>query len=105
MMHLEKGSQPEMKFFVQNLTTMTDSLKHFRQLIQKNFIAWTKPARSSLVAGAVSDLPKSKPEFIAENALLRKQLIILNRQVKKPSFTFLDRFLLVVLVSKLKNWN
>jgi hypothetical protein len=35
-------------------------------------------ARSSLVAGAVSDLTKSKTELMAENALLRKQLIILN---------------------------
>ena len=41
---------------------------------------------------------------MAENALLRQQLIILNRQVKKPSFTPLDRFFLVVLASRLANW-
>ena len=86
-----------MKFLVQ---TLTARLKHIGHLIQKRFIAWTKPAKSSLVAGAVSDLPKSKAELMAENALLRQQLIILNRKVKKPSFTPLDRFFLVVLASR-----
>src|SRR4051794_10972551 len=41
---------------------------------------------------------------MAENALLRKQLIILNRQVKKPSFTALAHLFLVVLVSSLADW-
>src|SRR3954465_1911446 len=89
-----------MKFFVQ---TLRARLTHLGHLIQKSFIAWTKPAGSSLVAGAASDLTKSKVELMAENALLRKQLIILNRHVKKPSFTPFDRFLLVMLVSKLAN--
>ncbi len=93
-----------MKFLIQTLTYMTDSLTYMGQIIQESFVAWTKPARSSLVAGAVSDITKSKTELMAENALLRKQLIILNRQVKKSSFTTLDRFFLVVLASKLKNW-
>ena len=87
-----------MKFLIQ---TLTNGLAPFGHLIQNRFITWTKPAGSSLVAGVVSDLAKSKTELIAENTLLRKQLIILNRQVKKPSFTPLDRFLLVLLVSKI----
>ena len=90
-----------MKFLV---LTLTARLKHIGHHIQKSFIAWTKPAKSSLVAGAISDLTKSKAALMAENALLRKQLIILNRQVKKPSFTPLDRFFLVVLASSLANW-
>jgi hypothetical protein len=90
-----------MKFFVR---TLTRCCSRFCTIIQKTFIAWPKPASSSLVAGAASDLIKSKAELMAENALLRKQLIILNRQVKKPSLTPLDRFFLVVLVSKLKPW-
>src|SRR5215207_5057975 len=77
-----------MNFFVR---TLTQCCNHVGSSIQKVFIAWTKPAKSSLVAGAVSDLAKSKAELMAENALLRKQLIILNRQVKKPTFTSLDR--------------
>lgn len=90
-----------MKFLVQ---TFTARLKHIGHHIQKSFIVWTKPVKSYLVAGAVSDLTKSKAELMAENALLRKQLIILNRQVKKPYFTPLDRFFLVLLVSKIANW-
>ncbi len=41
---------------------------------------------------------------MTENALLRQQLIVLNRQLKKPSFTALDRFFLVILASSLVNW-
>ena len=74
-----------MKYLVQ---TLTARLNHIGRLIQKRFIAWTKLAKSSLVAGAVSDLPKSKAELMAENALLRKQLIILNRQVKTLPYPF-----------------
>jgi hypothetical protein len=45
--------------------------------------------------GMVTDLARSKPELVAENALLRQQLMILSRQVKRPAFTKADRFLLV----------
>src|SRR5215210_4504541 len=90
-----------MNFFVR---TLTHCCNRICSKIQKEFIGWTKPAKVSLISGAASDLTKSKAELMAENSLLRQQLIILNRQVKKPSFSPLDRFLLVVLVSKLKNW-
>ncbi len=101
---MEKGSQLKMNFFVQTVRPMTNRLNLLGQIIQKCFLVWTKPARSSLVGGVVVDISKSKVELITENALLRKQLIILNRQVKKPSFTPIDRFFLMVLASKLKNW-
>jgi putative transposase len=39
-----------------------------------------------------------------ENALLRQQLIVLKRQVKRPKFTWRDRALFVLLVSKLRTW-
>ena len=41
---------------------------------------------------------------MAENALLRQQLIVLQRQVKQPTFTPVDRGLLVVLASRLPHW-
>ena len=90
-----------MKFIIQ---TLTHRLAHFGQIVQNYFVALTKPARTSLIGGAVGDASKSKAELMAENALLRKQLIILNRQLKKPAFTPLDRFLLVVLTSIIQNW-
>ena len=46
----------------------------------------------------------TKPELIAEHALLRQQLIVLDRQVKHPTFTPFDRGLLVVLASRLPHW-
>jgi putative transposase len=55
-----------------------------------------------VVGGAVSDALKSKPELIAENALLRQQLIILKRQVKQVKLKGHERLLLVLLASKVR---
>ncbi len=59
----------------------------------RTFRRLTLPAKRSILAGALSDLPRTKPELIAENVLLRHQLAILQRQVKKPQLTRQDRFL------------
>jgi putative transposase len=69
---------------------------------EERFKRWTKPA--TLLEEAVADLLRTKPELIAENALLRQQLIVLERQVKHPTFTPFDRGLLVVLASRLPHW-
>jgi hypothetical protein len=37
------------------------------------------------------DLTRSKSELVLENALPRQQLIVLQRQVKRPSLTWRDR--------------
>jgi putative transposase len=39
-----------------------------------------------------------------ENALLRKPLIILNRQVKRPTYRKADRLLLVLLARLVRSW-
>jgi putative transposase len=65
---------------------------------------WTKPLRTSLPLATLTDLGKSKSQLIAENALLRQQLIILNRQVKRPAVTRTDRILLVLLVRLVRTW-
>jgi hypothetical protein len=39
-----------------------------------------------------------------ENALLRQQVIVLKRQVARPQLTPKDRSLVVVLVSRVKDW-
>jgi len=41
---------------------------------------------------------------VAENALLRQQLIILKRQVKRPACTKTDRILLVLLARAVRAW-
>ena len=52
----------------------------------------------------VADLFRSKPELVAENALLRQQLIVLNRQVKKPRFNSFDWKILVLLSRLNRSW-
>jgi len=66
--------------------------------------AWTKPATDSLMGGTAADLVKSKPELVAENAFLRQQVIVLNRQVTRPQLTAKDRSLLVLLASQVQEW-
>jgi hypothetical protein len=65
---------------------------------------WTRPGNDSLAAGTALDLTRSKPELMLENALLRQQLIVLQRQVKRPTLTWRDRALFVLIVCKLPNW-
>jgi putative transposase len=65
---------------------------------------WTKPLSSSLPLGILADLGRSKSELIAENALLRQQLIMLKRQVKRPVCTKADRILLVLLARMVRAW-
>jgi hypothetical protein len=71
---------------------------HFR------FVRWTKPATHSFLIGSLTDLGRSKSQLIAENALLRHQLIILRRQVKRPACTKKDRVLLVLLARWVRTW-
>ncbi len=52
----------------------------------------------------LSDVVRTKRQLIAENALLRQQLIVLNRSVKRPRLTDIDRSLLVLLASRVHAW-
>jgi putative transposase len=74
------------------------------EVLSSRFARWTKPLRTSLPLSTLTDLGRSKSELIAENALLRQQLIILQRQVKRPDFTRTDRLLLVLLARLVRTW-
>src|SRR5215469_5805764 len=74
------------------------------QLFHRRFVAWTKPDTTSLMLLTLTDQARSKSELVAENALLRKPLIILRRQVKRPACTKMDRMLLVLLARMLRSW-
>ena len=52
----------------------------------------------------LADLGRSKPELVAEIALLRHQLLILKRQVKRPACTKTDRVLLVFVARVVRTW-
>ena len=65
---------------------------------------WTKPFARPPAFGTLANLTRSKPQLIAENLLLRQQLIVLNRSVKRPRFTPADRGLFILLASRLQTW-
>ena len=72
--------------------------------LQERVSCWIKPRTSSLALGALVDLTRGKTELLAENALLRKQLIILRRHIKRPVYRKTDRLLLVFLAKMGQTW-
>jgi putative transposase len=72
--------------------------------LSDGIIRWMKPRSTSLLLGTITDLAKGKSELLIENALLRQQLIILRRHVKRPACRKTDRFLLVLLAKILRTW-
>ena len=72
--------------------------------LQERIKHWIKPATSVLLVGILSDLTRSRTDLVIENALLRQQLIVLNRQIKRPRLTNPDRFRLVFLSHFTKFW-
>ncbi len=84
--------------FIKRLTDVCLQSLHHR------FVLWTKPGTTSLILGTLTDQARSKSELVAENALLRQQLVILRRQVKRPSCTKTDRMLLVLLARMVRTW-
>ena len=63
-----------------------------------------RPAKPHLVGGALVDIRRSKSELIAENAFLRQQLTVLQRQIKRPILTARDRTIFVLLASRFSAW-
>jgi putative transposase len=73
-------------------------------LLQRRLLNWTKPLHTLLLLGTIMDLSRGKAELIAENAFLRQQLIVLRRQIKRPTCTTTDRLLLVLLAKAVRTW-
>ncbi len=74
------------------------------KILRARYLQWTKPFTSSLTLGTLTDLGRSKAELVAENVLLRQQLIMLKRQVKRPACTKTDRLVLVLLARLVRSW-
>jgi hypothetical protein len=58
-----------------------------RQQVQDKALGWTKPDSTGVVVGALADLHRRKTDSMLENALLRQQLMVLKRQVKRPALS------------------
>ncbi len=67
-------------------------------------LAWLTPATGTPVGGALGDLARTKAELLAENALLRQQLLVLRRQVRRPARTPAGRVRLILLARLARSW-
>lgn len=63
-----------------------------------------QPACPNVVTGTLADLPRGRAELLAENALLRQQLLVLHRRVKAPRLTWRERLSLLFLARWVPNW-
>ncbi len=61
------------------------------QAVKQRLRQWTRPHNHALILNTALDLTRSKPELVLENALLRQQLIILQRLTKRPKRAKLSR--------------
>ena len=57
-----------------------------------------------VLAGLLSDVTRSREQLLMENALLRQQLVVASRKVKRPIFRPLERGFVVLLASLLPHW-
>ena len=62
----------------------------------------TRPV--ALVGGLLGDQVRSRRELIVENTMLRQQLIVAARHVKRPAFRPHERALLVLLARLVRRW-
>src|SRR5688572_8721381 len=80
------------------------TVKTMVQTLWQQLKVWMKPRPTAVAVGAVMDLTRSKSELILENAFLRHQLVVLERQVKRPRWTWQDRLLMLFIASRLPAW-
>ncbi len=86
------------------LSSITQHVSFRFHTLQGCVSRWIKPPTTFLVLGTFADLTRSKAELLAENALLRQQLIILRRQIKRPVYRKTDRALLIFLSRMVRTW-
>jgi len=86
------------------ISLICQCFEHILNAVTQHIQRWVKLENPYLFAGTALDLTRSKAELILENAFLPQQLIVLNRQVKRPVLKPHERVLLVGLTSRLRSW-
>jgi len=81
---------------------MTGSIVGVRRALRA--CLWARPVLRLHAAGTGGDLLRSRAQFLAENALLRQQLLVLRRSVTRPAVAAADRALLVLLAGRVLAW-
>ena len=72
--------------------------------IEQQVLSQTKPSAAAVVVGAAADTVRNREDLLLENALLRQQVVILKRSVKRVQPTNTDRRVLVWLTSRWQGW-
>jgi putative transposase len=86
------------------MTRILSFCENLGQQAKQYLKQWTQPVTATLVTGALSDMSRNRANLIAENVMLRQQLIVLKRQVKRPQLTNGDRLRLVLLARCTQFW-
>jgi putative transposase len=86
------------------ISRLRSSISNFLNATKQRLRSLIKPDNYALTANVIADFTRSREELMLENAFLRQQLIILDRQVKRPLARPWERVLLVALASRLRNW-
>jgi len=63
-----------------------------------------RPLALTQATGTGAEVVRHRAQLLAENALLRQQLLVLRRRVRRPVVTAADRALLVVLAGRVRAW-
>lgn len=74
------------------------------RVVSRAYSRWCRPLPAAPLIGTLADLARSKPQLVAENLLLRQQLLVLNRAGKRPRCTRAERALVIVLASTVRHW-
>jgi putative transposase len=86
------------------MTSILSSCGDLGRRAKQHLRQWTTPVSATLVTSALSYITRSCPDLIAENVMLRQQLIVLNRQMKGPQLTNGDRIRLVLSARCTQFW-
>jgi putative transposase len=63
-----------------------------------------RPRPCSIAVGLATDLLRTRAELVAENALLRQQLVVAARKVRRPIFRRHERAAVALLTAALPRW-
>ena len=81
-----------------------NACKNLFNRVKETIKSWTKPTTTTIAVDAIKDMVRSKSDLVVENALLRQQLIVLKRTVKRPKFANGDRTRMTLLARFTNFW-
>ena len=85
-------------------STIWNTCKRLFNRIKESLKQLTKPVTAELAMNSIADITRRRKDLVVENAMLRQQLIVLKRSVKRPKFTTGDRTRLTLLARLTQFW-